>query len=140
METVMHADPNTPEDPREAQAQNATFKALIATRALIAQGWTRGSFNREVDGVTCYCLTAAAMTAETAETGKSVLDWNGKGAFERIALKSCLIIPKLHDAIGDDNDFTDPVQSVTAWNDSPHRTKEHVLELIDRTIAAQVAA
>jgi len=137
METVMHADPNTPEDPREAQAQDATLAALTATRALIAQGWTRGSFNREVDGVTCYCLTAAAMTAET---GKSVSDWNGKGVFERIALKSCLIIPKLHDAIGDDNDFTDPVQSVTAWNDSPHRTKEHVLELIDRTIAAQVAA
>jgi hypothetical protein len=30
METVMHADPNTPEDPREAQAHNATLSAQVA--------------------------------------------------------------------------------------------------------------
>jgi hypothetical protein len=138
METVMHADPNTSEDPREAQAQDATLAALTATRAIIAAGWTQGAFQREVDGVMCHDLTAAATMAET---GMSVSDWNGKCFFERIGLKSCLTIPKLHDAIGDDNDFTDPVQSVTAWNDHPRRTQDDVLNLIDRAIAArQVSA
>ena len=116
---------------------DATLAALTAARALIAQGWTHGAFQREVDGVMCYCLTAAAIMAET---GLSVSDWHWNCVFDLLAIKSRLTIPKLQDAIGDDNDFTDPVRSVTAWNDAPGRTQEEVLALIDRAIAARQVA
>ena len=133
----MHADPTTPDGPPEAQAHDATLAALTATRAIIAAGWTQGAYQREVDGVMCHCLTAAAMIAGT---GTSVSDWPAKGRCERFALESCLIIRKLHDAIGDKGDFKNPAQNLTAWNDHPRRTQEEVLALIDRAIAARQVA
>jgi hypothetical protein len=44
-----------------------------------------------------------------------------------------------YDSIGDESEFTDPFQIIAEWNDTPGRTQEEVLALIDRAIAAQVA-
>jgi hypothetical protein len=124
--------PTTPDGPPEAQAHDATLAALTATRAIIAAGWTQGAFQREVDGVMCHCLTAAATMAET---GKSFADWQ-RGC-EVIDFSNSLTIPKLHDAIGDKGDFKNPAQNLTAWNDHPCRTQDDVFALIDRAIAAR---
>ena len=110
-----------------------SLAALTATRAIIAAGWAQNVLQREVDGVMCHCLTAAAMTAESHMRASH---WDGKGAFESIAR---LIILERYDSIGDESDFTDPFQIIVEWNDRPGRTQEEVLALIDRAIAAQVA-
>jgi hypothetical protein len=136
METAMHADPITPDGPPEAQAHDATLAALTATRAIIAAGWTQGVFRREVDGVMCHCLTAAAIMAHAGK-GPGYY-WQCEDEWPPLARN--LIIAKLSSTLDGEGEFSDRVRDLTAWNDHPRRTQDDVFALIDRAIAAQVAA
>jgi hypothetical protein len=128
----------TPDEPPEAQAQDATLAALTATRALIAQGWTqgaswRGSFFHGI----CHCLTGAVAVADTHA---SIMNFDFKK--DRIPeFCSSLTILALSEQIADDGLFDHHFERLQEWNDADYRTQDDVLNLIDRAIAArQVAA
>jgi hypothetical protein len=97
-------------------------QVLTEARKLIAQGWTQGKNKRVVNGVECYCLSAAIRQASP--------DYKPRE----------LAFSALFYALGDDDLYLSSSSNLTEWNDAPDRTQEDVLALIDRAIAKEAKA
>lgn len=96
---------------------------LIEARQKITEGWTQGAYARMVDGggtvpidsplATCWCIVGAVSVVIPA--GVYNTPYLAK-------LREILDVPTIAD--------------IVQWNDDSFRTKEEVLDLFDRTIAA----
>jgi hypothetical protein len=95
---------------------------LAEARKLIAQGWTQGEFKRVVDGVECWCISGAI--------DKAASDYKPNG----------LAFAALFHALRADDFYLSSSTNLIEWNDTPGRTQEEVLALIDRAIAKEAKA
>jgi len=109
---------------------------LAEARKLIAQGWTQGAFydDEDEDGLGCYCLAGAVGAAEAGSVRLA------KGRVKFIFYSRIKSIQSLSDCLGGKGRGQDAVDLVTEWNDTPGRTQEDVLDLIDRAIAKEARA
>jgi len=104
---------------------------LIEARKLISQGWTQGCYHDVDDGLNCYCLAGAVGTVDAA-SAKLV-----KGRVNFVFYSRSKSIVALSACLGGRGGGQDAVDLVTEWNDTPGRTQEEVLALIDRAIAKE---
>jgi hypothetical protein len=94
-------------------------QVLTEARKLIAQGWTQGEYKRVVNGVECWCISGAM--------GQAAPDYKPNG----------LEFAALFRALRADDFYLSSSTSLIEWNDTPGRTQEDVLALIDRAIAKE---
>ena len=92
---------------------------LAEARKLIAQGWTQGKYKRVVNGVECWCISGAI--------DKAAPDYKSNG----------LAFAALFHALRAYDFYLSASTNITEWNDTPGRTQEDVLALIDRAIAKE---
>ena len=104
---------------------------LAEARKLIAQGWTQGDFYSDEDGSGCYCLAGAVGAAEAASVKLP------KGRVKFVFYSRSKSVQALSDYLGGIARGAAAVDLVTEWNDTPGRTQEEVLALIDRAIAKE---
>jgi hypothetical protein len=97
-------------------------QVLTEARKLIAQGWTQGEYKRVINGVECWCISGAM--------GQASPDYKPRD----------LAFAALFYALGDDDLYLSSSSNLTEWNDTPGRTQEEVLALIDRAIAKEAKA
>ena len=95
---------------------------LAEARKLIAQGWTQGKNKRVVNGVECYCISGAIHQAAPYDEPKGL-------EFAALFL-----------SLRADDFYLSSSTNLTEWNDTPGRTQEDVLALIDRAIAKEAKA
>jgi hypothetical protein len=107
---------------------------LAEARKLIAQGWTQGAFYDDEDGRGCYCLAGAVGAANAGPVRLA------KGRVKVIFYSRIESIQSLSDCLGGKGRGHDAVGLVTEWNDTPGRTQEDVLALIDQAIAKEAKA
>ena len=107
---------------------------LIEARKLIAQGWTQGASCDDEGGRGCYCLAGAVGAAEAGSVRLA------KGRVKFIFYSRIKSIQFLSDCLGGKGRGHDAVGLVTEWNDTPGRTQEEVLALIDQAIAKEAKA
>lgn len=106
--------------------KDKVLKVLVNTRCLIMVGWTQGSsardsLGRRVDVLSkdarCYCLTGAVI--RSCYSGDIPPD----SRLEVVTLQYLIeAIPFSHS------------RDIITWNDIPWRTKEQVIQVIDRAI------
>jgi hypothetical protein len=104
---------------------------LAEARKLIAQGWTQGCYHDVDGGVNCYCLAGAVGAAEAASVKLT------KGRAKFVFYSRSKSIAALSAFLGGMGSGAGAVDLVTEWNDTPGRTQEDVLGLIDRAIAKE---
>ena len=105
-------------------------QVLTEARKLIAQGWTQGAFYDGDDGSGCYCLAGAVVTVSIPNLG----------ALDAEACADSPGIRALSDCLGRRVYSVYALDRLTEWNDTPGRTQEDVLALIDRAIAKEAKA
>lgn len=101
---------------------SAVVVVLKKARALIEQGWTQGAFKRYTDNPDRpieYCAVGAIREASNSEVWGELYD---AGICLSTALRG---MAYTHDPI--------------EFNDAPGRTREEVLEMFDKAIAAGCA-
>jgi hypothetical protein len=106
-------------------------ETLAEARKLIAQGWTQGAFYDDEDGSGCYCLAGAVGAAEAASVKLT------KGRVNFVFYSRSKSIAALSACLGGRGSGAGAVDLVTEWNDTPGRTQQDVLALIDRAIAKE---
>lgn len=110
----------------------AVLTSVIETRRLVYNGWGRQTFARDANYHMCYwgsndarffCLMGAIYRAT---------DWRNT-----YNSKLCLdVIEAVVDHIGIEVYGQEPSECVVFYNDAPKRTKDEVLDVLDRTIAS----
>lgn len=96
---------------------------LIEARQKISEGWTQGAYAR--------------MSNEVDDGGKVSADsrlatcWCSVGAVSAVSPRPYETLRKLKETLGGVS-----TADIIQWNDDPTRTKEEVLDLFDRAIAA----
>jgi hypothetical protein len=94
------------------------IKALKKTRALIVKGWTRGWYARN------------ARRQKVDARSKTAVCWCLRGAIERAAGQQALAVERCLHGVLDEHG------ALAIFNDT-QKTKEPVLALIDKAIAAE---
>ena len=104
---------------------------LISARELIQQGWVKKYSHQLIEGQYCFCILGAIneTAAPGALTGNGEVPWTLE---EDARYEAMIAALGLQLGIGDQNS-----SSIIQFNDAPETTKEEVLTLFDKAIAAQ---
>lgn len=100
-------------------------EALEATQVLIARGWNQHALT---DGKGAYCLKGAIGIATGA-----MFDIGGEVIYTK-SLTSASLCQYLMGVVA--SQLPEPFESIPAFNDQPDTTRDDVLAVLDKAIAA----
>lgn len=96
--------------------EDGVLQGLLQMRGLLERGWTQHMFMKETDNGPTYCLIGALSTVK--------IPWDTRVSIKNLLLRARPLWSMVMSPLGLDH-----------WNDMPWRTKENVLDLVDRAIA-----